>query len=131
MLKNEILRVNTTDILELEKNAKTNECYIVNIQGDNIQTKKSFLGLMSEKFLLPDSTGWDSFTDWMTDLSWIDNPCFCIIIRDYTDFLKKDIESKEIVMEIFKEDILPFWENDVTQTVFEGKTRSFKVYLVN
>ncbi|WP_267188578.1 hypothetical protein [Listeria welshimeri] len=43
MLKNEILRVNTTDILELEKNAKTNECYIVNIQGDNIQTKKVFL----------------------------------------------------------------------------------------
>ncbi|EAD2031189.1 hypothetical protein Y843_08530 [Listeria monocytogenes] len=31
---------------------------------------------MTEKFLLPDSTGWDSFTDWMTDLSWIDNPCY-------------------------------------------------------
>ncbi|EAC2784888.1 barstar family protein [Listeria monocytogenes] len=130
MIKNEILSVNTIDILELEKNAKKNECYIVNIQGGNIQTKKSFLELMTEKFLLPDSTGWDSFTDWMTDLSWIDNPCFCIIIKDYTDFLKKDIESKEIVMEIFKEDILPFWENGVTQTVVEGKPRSFKVYLV-
>ncbi|MBF2675827.1 barstar family protein [Listeria marthii] len=130
MIKNEILRVNTIDILELEKNAKKNECYIVNIQGDNIQTKKSFLELMAEKFLLPDSIGWDSFTDWMTDLSWIDNPCFCIIIKDYTDFLKKDTESKEIVMEIFKEDILPFWENGVTQTVVEGKPRSFKVYLV-
>lgn len=130
MIKNEISRVNTTDILELEKNAKKNECYIVNIQGNNIQTKKSFLELMAEKFLLPDSTGWDSFTDWMTDLSWIDNPCFCIIIKDYTDFLKKDTESKEIVMEIFKENILPFWENGVTQTVVEGKPRSFKVYLV-
>ncbi|EIO5737268.1 barstar family protein [Listeria monocytogenes] len=130
MIKNEILSVNTIDILELEKNAKKNECYIVNIQGDNIQTKKSFLELMAEKFLLPDSIGRDSFTDWMTDLSWIDNPCFCIIIKDYTDFLKKDIESKEIVMEIFKEDILPFWENGVTQTVVEGKPRSFKVYLV-
>ncbi|MBC2062118.1 barstar family protein [Listeria marthii] len=130
MIKNEILRVNTIDILELEKNAKKNECYIVNIQGDNIQTKKSFLELMAEKFLLPDSIGWDSFTDWMTDLSWIDNPSFCIIIKDYTDFLKKDTESKEIVMEIFKEDILPFWENGVTQTVVEGKPRSFKVYLV-
>ncbi|MBC2250452.1 barstar family protein [Listeria cossartiae subsp. cayugensis] len=130
MTKNEILRVNTIDILELEKNAKKNECYIVNIQGNNIQTKKIFLELMAEKFLLPDSIGWDSFTDWMTDLSWIDNPCFCIIIKDYTDFLKKDTESKEIVMEIFKEDILPFWENGVTQTVVEGKPRSFKVYLV-
>ncbi|EAC5532387.1 hypothetical protein LT01_13025 [Listeria monocytogenes] len=130
MIKNEILSVNTIDILELEKNAKENECYIVNIRGGNIQTKKSFLELMTEKFLLSDSTGWDSFTDWMTDLSWIDNPCFCIIIKDYTDFLKKDIESKEIAMEIFKEDILPFWENGVTQTVVEGKPRSFKVYLV-
>ncbi|MBC2000707.1 barstar family protein [Listeria marthii] len=130
MIKNEILRVNTIDILELEKNAKKNECYIVNIQGDNIQTKKSFLELMAEKFLLPDSIGWDSFTDWMTDLSWLDNPCFCIIIKDYTDFLKKDTESKEIVMEIFKEDILPFWENGITQTVVEGKPCSFKVYLV-
>lgn len=32
MIKNEILSVNTIDILELEKNAKKNECYIVNIQ---------------------------------------------------------------------------------------------------
>ncbi|EAO7443151.1 hypothetical protein FE124_00935 [Listeria monocytogenes] len=50
MIKNEISRVNTVDILELEKNAKKNECYIVNIQGGNIQTKKSFLELMTEKF---------------------------------------------------------------------------------
>ncbi|WP_218083183.1 barstar family protein [Listeria monocytogenes] len=96
MIKNEILSVNTIDILELEKNAKENECYIVNIRGGNIQTKKSFLELMTEKFLLPDSTGWDSFTDWMTDLSWIDNPCFCIIIKDYTDFLKKILNPKKL-----------------------------------
>lgn len=96
MIKNEILSVNTIDILELEKNAKKNECYIVNIRGGNIQTKKSFLELMTEKFLLPDSTGWDSFTDWMTDLSWIDNPCFCIIIKDYTDFLKKILNPKKL-----------------------------------
>ncbi|EAA0350023.1 hypothetical protein EK33_08620 [Listeria monocytogenes] len=69
----------------------------------------------------------NSFFEYQEDS---DNPCFCIIIKDYTDFLKKDIESKEIVMEIFKEDILPFWENGVTQTVVEGKPRSFKVYLV-
>lgn len=43
MMKTEISRVNTIDILELEKNAKENECYIVNIRGGNIQTKKVFL----------------------------------------------------------------------------------------
>lgn len=50
MMKNEILSVNTIDILELEKNAKKNECYIVNIRGGNIQTKKSFLELMTKNF---------------------------------------------------------------------------------
>lgn len=130
-MKNEILRIDPTDILILEKKAKKNGCYIINIQGSNIQTKKEFLELMEKEFALPDSAGWDSYTDWMTDLSWIENQCFCIIINEYTNFLKEDDEAKEMVFEIFKEDILPFWENNVMKTIVDGTPRSFNVFLVD
>ncbi|KPG72145.1 hypothetical protein AEQ18_02390 [Enterococcus sp. RIT-PI-f] len=85
---------------------------------------------MKKKFELPDSSGWDSYTDWMTDLSWIDNQCFCIVIEDYANFLKNDAEAKKIVIEIFEEDILPYWQKDVMKTVVDGKPRLFNVYLV-
>ncbi|CRH23582.1 barstar family protein [Carnobacterium maltaromaticum] len=131
MIKNEILHISKSDVLELDKKMKKNDCFIVNIQGDDIQTKNEFLISMTEHFMLPDSLGWDSFTDWMTDLSWINNKCFCIIINNYADFLKEDSESKEIVLEIFEEDILPFWEKDVTKVVVNGQVCPFNVYLVD
>ncbi|WP_082348579.1 barstar family protein [Enterococcus sp. RIT-PI-f] len=130
MIENKILRVNENERLTLENDSKQNNCYIVNIQGNNIQTKKEFLELMKKKFELPDSSGWDSYTDWMTDLSWIDNQCFCIVIEDYANFLKNDAEAKKIVIEIFEEDILPYWQKDVMKTVVDGKPRLFNVYLV-
>jgi hypothetical protein len=130
MTKNEVLYVKQSEIFGLEQKLRESNCYIVKIQGNNIQTKEEFLEFMEEKFMLPDSLGWDSFTDWMTDLSWINNLCFCIIVNDYTDFLKKDDASKKIVLDIFEEEILPFWEKEVTKISVAGKPRSFKVYLV-
>lgn len=131
MVKNEILHVNKNDIFYLEKESSRENCFTVKIQGKDIQTKEAFLKFMEKQFMLPDSSGWDSFTDWMTDLSWIDRSCFCIVINNYRDFLKKDEASKKTVFEIFEEDILPFWEEEVTKISVDGKPRSFKVYLVD
>ncbi|SEO94389.1 Barstar (barnase inhibitor) [Amphibacillus marinus] len=130
MATNQILHVQQNKATELIKHTEKEDWYIVNIHGNSIQTKNDFLELMKEEFLLPDCSGWDSFIDWMTDLSWIDRRCFCIVINDYENFLKEDNESKEIIIEIFEEDILPFWEKDVMKTVVNGEPRTFKLYLV-
>lgn len=48
-----------------------------------------------------------AFTDWMTDLSWINNKS---IMLNSQSFLINDKKDKQIINEIFEEDILPFWE---------------------
>jgi hypothetical protein len=67
----------------------------------------------------------------MKDLSWIPNRRICVIIDDYSSFLRKDSKARKDSIELFKDDILPFWEKDVLKFVVGGKTRVFKVYLVN
>ncbi|MDR0299022.1 MAG: hypothetical protein LBI13_02915, partial [Streptococcaceae bacterium] len=55
---------------------------------------------------------------------------YVLIIRNYKDFLKQDPKKKEIVIDEFKNNILPFWEEEVTRTVVGGKAKPFNVYIV-
>ncbi|EOH95910.1 hypothetical protein UAY_03336 [Enterococcus moraviensis ATCC BAA-383] len=115
----------------LSKEMKNNNCYTVELDGKQIQSKEQFFQSVKEKFDLSDVSGWDSLTDWMTDLSWIDNNCFKIIIYNYSEFLSEDKNTKELFIEIFQDDILLFWEKEVVDTVVDGKTKSFNVYLID
>lgn len=103
---------------------------IVEIIGDEIHDLNDFFSIIRKKFLLPEVTGWDSFEDWMTDLSWISEKEIIIIISNYKHFLKNKSEDKDIFFEVFSEDILPFWENMATQTIVGGEPKDFNVYLV-
>ncbi|WP_115751711.1 barstar family protein [Listeria kieliensis] len=131
MLKNKIFHISKSELLKIKEERKKSACFNVTIEGDDIKTKEEFFSIMADKFKLPDSNGWDSFIDWMTDLSWINEQCICFVIEDYSLFLKEDSQSKEMVTEIFEEDILPFWENEVTEVVVDGKPRQFDVYLID
>ncbi|ARW14149.1 barstar family protein [Lactiplantibacillus plantarum] len=131
MENNVISYINSIDIKKLRNRMKTLNYYIVEVPGAKIQTKRSFLDFMGEKFSMPDYQGWDAYADWMKDLSWIPNRRICVIIDDYSSFLRKDSKARKDSIELFKDDILPFWEKDVLKFVVGGKTRVFKVYLVN
>lgn len=131
MTNNVISYINRMEVKKLKIQLKTVDCYTVEVPGTKIQTKRSFLDFMGEKFAMPDYQGWDAYADWMTDLSWIPNQQICVIIDDYGSFLRKDPRARKDSMEIFKDDILPFWEKDVLKFVVGGKTRVFNVYLVN
>lgn len=131
MTNNVISYINRMEVKKLKIQLKTVDCYTVEVPGTKIQTKRCFLDFMGEKFAMPDYQGWDAYTDWMTDLSWIPNQQICVIIDDYGSFLRKDLRARKDSMEIFKDDILPFWEKDVLKFVVGGKTRAFNVYLVN
>ena len=109
-----------------------NAFYIVLLNGNDIPDKNTFFNAMEEKFHFPGTckNKFSRFDDWMTDLSWIpSNEGICIIINNFSQFLSSDIIFKENVMNDFRENILPFWEEKVIQCVQGGKRRRFDIVL--
>jgi hypothetical protein len=43
----------------------------------------------------------------------------------------QDLEGKRIIEEIFRDDLLPYWEKDVVDIMVEGVSRRFNVYLID
>ncbi|WP_257593794.1 barstar family protein [Lactiplantibacillus plantarum] len=46
---------------------------------------------MGKEFKMPDYAGFDAYSDWMTDLSWIPNQKIAVIINKYDFFMNKKI----------------------------------------
>jgi len=68
-MKNKIIHITKQDSNLLRECFDKSNYYIVEINGSEIQSKNDLLQSMKINFKLPDSFGWDSFIDWMTDLS--------------------------------------------------------------
>ena len=106
--------------------------YIFTIDGNKVSTKKEFFDAVETLFSFPTSckNKVSRFDDWMMDLSWLDsNRGICIVIDNFEHFLRDDLEFKELVMDDFRQDILPFWEETVLTTVKDGKTRKIDVVI--
>lgn len=131
LTSNTIIELSKEKLVLLSKEIRKGNCYTIELDGEQIQSKEQFFQSMKEKFDLSDVSGWDSLTDWMTDLSWIDSNCFKLVIYNYSEFLKDDMPAKELFIETFREDIILFWEKEVLDTVVDGKTKSFNVYLID
>lgn len=106
--------------------------YIFTIDGNKVSTKKEFFDAVETLFSFPTSckNKVSRFDDWMMDLSWLDsNRGICIVIDNFERFLRDDLEFKDLVMDDFRQDILPFWEETVLTTVKDGKTRKMDVVI--
>lgn len=106
--------------------------YIFTIDGNKVSTKKEFFDAVEILFSFPTSckNKVSRFDDWMMDLSWLDsNRGICIVIDNFERFLRDDPEFKDLVMDDFRQDILPFWEETVLTTVKDGKTRKMDVVI--
>jgi len=66
----------------------------------------------------------------MTDLDWLGKKSYILIIHDYSKFLMQDLECKKMIMEIFNDEILPWWQKNIEKYVINGKSKPFNVYLV-
>ena len=100
------------------------------VDGKRVQTKVSFMEQIEKGLEFPTGCAgkFSRFEDWIRDLSWLPKEKgVCIWITDYEDLLKKDAKSKGIIEEIFKEEVLPFWETEVVKNVKNGKPREFYV----
>lgn len=100
------------------------------IDGKETQIKTSFMEQIEKALSFP--TGCEGmfsrFEDWIRDLGWIEREKgVCIWITDYDDFMREDAKSKAIFEEIFRDEVLPFWETEVIETVKGGRPREFYV----
>ena len=115
----------------LEKRKEENICIVV-LDGNEIEEIYQFVELLSSKLKFPSGSPYniDGFLDWIRDLSWIAAAEYIVIINNYNHSFKGDEIKKQYVLELFKEYILPWWEDEVEQCVVGGRATPFNVYLV-
>lgn len=117
---------------DVNTNYIAENCYIFTIDGNKVSTKKEFFDAVETLFSFPTSckNKVSCFDDWMMDLSWLDSDRgICIVINSFEHFLRDDPEFKDLVMDDFRQDILPFWEETVLTTMKDGKTRKMDVVI--
>ena len=126
MIKNKIhyiLKQNIDEIL-------SSEDFVILFDGKKIRNKNELFSFLEETMGLPDSDNWSSLIDWLADLSWLKADKYAFVFDNYNSFLADDLVSKELFLEILKEDVLPWWENDAKKYVVGGVAKSFQVYII-
>ena len=66
----------------------------------------------------------------MRDLSWIESDSFILCITNYDDFLSTNLEEKKIIMNMFQNTILPWWDEEVVKFVVDGERKKFNIFIV-
>lgn len=116
----------------LELNER-DDMFTVVLDGTKIKDWNDYIRVMTKEFRFPkfEARNYDGYADYMTDLMWIDKDAFSIFILDYDEFMKNDISTKKLVMDIFLTEILFWWSEDVEVHCMGGKSKEFNIYLVN
>lgn len=126
MIKNKIHYILKQEIDEI----LSSEDFVILFDGKKIRNKNELFRFLKETIDLPDSDNWSSIIDWLTDLSWLKVDKYAFVFDNYNSFLVDDLVSKELFLEILKEDVLPWWENDAKKYVVGGVAKSFQVYII-
>ena len=132
-MKNQIKILNTQEILVILNELKINKsCYILELDGAKIQSWVEYIEHVSKVLDFPQINNYskDGYIDWMTDLSWLEWESCAVIIYNFSKFMNGNLKDKEEVIDMFKTDILPFWEEEVTYVTTGGYPKEFNVYLV-
>lgn len=135
-MKNQMVYIEKTEEELIVKEYQSKNYYIVKLDGSKIHTLNDYMNAIIAAFKFPDGmfkniNSFDSYNDWMRDLSWIGQyDGYILIINQLDKMMKNDLGSKQIILEEFDETILPFWEEEVLHVVVEGKVKGFNVYLI-
>ena len=132
-MNNKVIYLSRNEFKQLRFNSGTK---IGIIDGEKINTWNDYSSLIANKFEFPYReeaiSDYNQYADWMTDLSWIaQDEQIAIVFFHFSELLKNNSVEKSTLIDIFTEDILPFWEEEVEHVVVGGKKRSFNVYCVD
>ena len=101
-MKSKIIRINDKTSLEVE------------IDGSKISNWKDYVNVIGEKLNFPEIDRYpkyDGYSDWMRDLSWLNQELMIIKIRHYTEFMKNNLKEKEIFFDLVN-DIIEYWREE-------------------
>lgn len=128
MDRNKIIIINELSLEEIDENSIK---FI--IDGKDIQTIDDYFEAITEKFEFPQFNNQlcnlNGYLDWIRDLSWLEEKFekfdnISLIIKNYKKaFNGNSNEINYFIIELFIEDILPYWEE-------ERDYKKFNVYLV-
>lgn len=136
-MKNEIIFIRKEQENSFIDNYKDKGFYIAKLNGRKINTVSDYMSAIIVAFKFPNgmfknTNNFDSYNDWMRDLTWLGEYTGYILIIEYFDQMMKSCkEEKELIMEQFKKIILPFWEKDVEYVVVDGKPKVFNIFIIN
>ncbi|GHU37738.1 hypothetical protein FACS1894192_07400 [Bacilli bacterium] len=128
-MNNKIIFNSELSIEEVKGRGRYNKSFVVCINGKDNPTIDDFFKTVKVAYQFSDADLWDQVIDWFTDLDWIQQTSYVLIIENWTAFLEKDKIEKDNFIDIFKHNILPWWERDVVNHVVGGEPRNFNVYL--
>jgi RNAse (barnase) inhibitor barstar len=106
---------------EIARAAKAAKLSIVKLDLGKLQGKREFLARVAKAFKFPHAFGrnWDALNDYLTDLSWLDDNGWVVILFNGQDFAAKNQDDFKIAI-------------DVLQTAAEywrGQGKSFWVFI--
>lgn len=101
------------------------------IDGNKCGTVEDYFQIVYDTFNFPkyNMLSFDAYSDWMRD-DYFETDPIVIVITNEQAFLKNDQKSKKIIIDIFNEDIIPYWEKILLEKKGKKKARKFLVYLV-
>lgn len=106
---------------------------VLELDCKSILTKEEFWFYIGAHFNFPTLVNnWAAFSDWMRDLAfWDRNKSILIIFKNIDELFGRDLTLQSLAMSVFWEEVLPYWENEVTKvTSGSMQPRQFDVYCI-
>ena len=133
MFKNKICKLNNNDVMRVLESIDR-DVFVVEIDGKHMQSWPDFCLDIEKRMNFPTSCAdhnYDGFVDWMRDLQWLSRKEYAIVIYDFSSFMMYDVKMKELIIELFEDAILPWWQEEAELYSTFAKFTPFNVYLVD
>lgn len=133
-MENRIYKVTYEEMKKVEEKFKTDSSlFVAEFNGKTINKLEDYFDEIKVKMKFPQEPyiTWDGYSDWMTDLMWLNADEYILIIKHFSMFMQKDIKNKEKFIKNLESVILPWWQTDVEKYCVGGKAKPFNVYLVD
>ena len=89
---------------EIERAAKAAKLSIVKLDLGTLHGKRGFLARLAKalKFPHPFGRNWDALNDYLTDLSWLDDNGWVVILFNGQDFAAKNQDDFKIAIDVLQ-----------------------------
>jgi RNAse (barnase) inhibitor barstar len=103
---------------EIARAAKAAKLSIVKLDLGKLQGKRGFLARVAKAFKFPHAFGrnWDALSDYLTDLSWLDDNGWVVILFNVQGFAAKNQDDFRIAIDVlqtaaeyWRGQAKPFW----------------------